>query len=118
MLWNTKENKLTISCRTRDFSKPLSLFDNRGKEYAKCRFEHFGNQSTRCSGLHESKIVSVDVQKKEVKFIIHEFKSKNIDGIWTCVQENKRFKGNVSKSKGKQKLIIHDMVLCIHHVSK
>lgn len=118
MLWNIKDNKLIFSCKTNDLQTPLSLFDNKRKERAKCIFEHNGNQIMRCSSRNKSRKVNVDVHKKEVRFTIHNFRSQNVDGGWKCVQGNRTFTSNVSILKGKHYVMFDNsyvwlLYLCI-----
>ncbi|XP_071122939.1 uncharacterized protein [Mytilus edulis] len=99
MLWEINGNDLTFSCKTSNFVTPVTLVNNRGKEIAKCNFQQFNNESIRSSQRENSHTVSVEYQKKEVRFTIHEFRSKNVDGTWSCVQGNTKSQSHVSKSK-------------------
>ncbi|XP_052067346.1 uncharacterized protein LOC127706728 [Mytilus californianus] len=96
LTWEIYQDRLKLICRTKYFSKPVALIDSHGKLFANCSFTANAHY---CTPVERNALIEVDFSRKYIAFTIPKL-DDNVNGIWTCLQDEKRFTTQVSLSKG------------------
>lgn len=95
--WDVSREEMYFIFRTDDFSESVTLQDNDGKVKTICSFvEKYYN----CYPMPTSLVINLNIKKNEIIFIIKDFRSVVMDGIWSVSQGGKTFRTNVSLSNG------------------
>lgn len=107
--WDVSGDEIYFIFRTSDFSESVTLKDNDGNIQTICSFEE---SFYHCYPIPTSLVINPNIIKNEIKFLIKDFRSMDMDGTWSISQGDKTFNTNVSLSNGKN-ILITDAVFAI-----
>lgn len=93
------ENKgeLVLTYQFKNSTNNLFFYGIFGEEKGHCLFER---PSVKCTTVHEDARMRVDLETKTVSYSEFFIEEKQINGVWSCLQNGINTTTNVSTSKG------------------